>query len=104
MFSSVLMVLLALCVLAAGFLTLKRELAASTPTFTSKKETKDEMVHLFQDRGFFYLTGIALLMLFVYKQGHLSHLISFRHFWQVQVSKHCFISLIEKAQGSRLDS
>lgn len=71
MFSSVLMVLLALCVLAAGFLTLKRELAASPPTFTSKKETKDEMVHLFQDRGFFYLTGIALLMQFVYKQGHL---------------------------------
>lgn len=73
MFSSVLMVLLALCVLAAGFLTLKRELAASPPTFTSKKEAKDEMVHfhLFQDRGFFYLTGIALLMQFVYKQGHL---------------------------------
>ncbi|MED1478508.1 hypothetical protein [Bacillus altitudinis] len=71
MFSSVLMVLLTLCVLAAGFLTLKRGLAASPPTFTSKKEAKDEMVHLFQDRGFFYLTGIALLMLFVYKQGHL---------------------------------
>ncbi|MDG3045071.1 hypothetical protein OE903_18800 [Bacillus sp. B6(2022)] len=49
----------------------ERELAASPPTFTSKKEAKDEMVHLFQDRGFFYLTGIALLMQFVYKQGHL---------------------------------
>lgn len=36
-----------------------------------EKEAKDEMVHLFQDRGFFYLTGIALLMQFVYKQGHL---------------------------------
>ena len=71
MFSSILMALLALCVLAAGFLTLKRELVASPPTFTSKKEAKDEIVHLFQDRGFFYLTGIALFMQFVYKQGRL---------------------------------
>ncbi|MBB6602272.1 hypothetical protein HW432_08280 [Bacillus pumilus] len=62
MFSSILMVLLAFCVLAAGFLTLKRELAAEPPIFASKKEAKEEMLGLFQDRGFFYLTAIALFM------------------------------------------
>lgn len=62
MFSSILMVFLALCVLGAGFLTLKRELAADPPVFASKKETKVEMLGLFHDRGFFYLTAIALFM------------------------------------------
>ncbi|MDR0123911.1 hypothetical protein [Bacillus zhangzhouensis] len=71
MVSSILMVILALCVLAAGFLTLKKELAADPPVFSSKKEAKEEMVGLFQDRGFFYLTGIALLMQVVCKQAHI---------------------------------
>lgn len=62
MFSSILMVFLALCVLGAGFLTLKRELAADPPVFASKKEAKEEMLGLFHDRGFFYLTAIALFM------------------------------------------
>ncbi|WP_282067769.1 hypothetical protein [Bacillus pumilus] len=68
MFSSILMVLLALCVLAAGILTLKRELKAGPPVFASKKEAKEEMLGLFQDRGFFYLTAIALFMQVVCKQ------------------------------------
>ncbi|TKI25580.1 hypothetical protein FCO27_01805 [Bacillus pumilus] len=68
MFSSILMVLLAFCVLAAGFLTLKRELAAAPPVFASKKE---EMLGLFQDRGFFYLTAIALFMQVVFKRAQI---------------------------------
>ncbi|MGG1698476.1 hypothetical protein [Bacillus zhangzhouensis] len=91
MVSSILMVILALCVLAAGFLTLKKELAADPPIFSSKKKAKEEMVGLFQDRGFFYLTGIALLMQVVCKQASF-HLIFFRHFWQVQAYKLYFIS------------
>ncbi len=84
MFSSILMVSLALCVLAAGFLTLKRELAADPPVFASKKEAKEELVGLFQDRGFFYLTSIALFMQVVFKKDQIAHLIFSRHFWQVQ--------------------
>ncbi|MEW6978912.1 hypothetical protein QQS15_07405 [Bacillus pumilus] len=71
MVSSILMVLLAVCVLAAGFFTLKRELASEPPVFASKKEAKEEMVGLFQDRGFFYLTCIALFMQVVCKQAHI---------------------------------
>lgn len=52
MFSSILMVFLSLCVLGAGFLTLKRELAADPPVFASKKEAKEEMLGLFYDRAF----------------------------------------------------
>ena len=72
MFSSILMVLLALCVLAAGFLTLKRELAADPTVFASKKEEKEEMLELFQDRGFFYLTAIALLMQVIYQKAQIT--------------------------------
>lgn len=72
MFSSILMVFLALCVLAAGFLTLKRELAADPPVFASKKEAKVELVGLFQDRGFFYLTAIALFMQLVFKKDQIA--------------------------------
>ncbi|TYS33052.1 hypothetical protein [Bacillus pumilus] len=72
MFSSILMVLLALCVLAAGILTLKRELTADPPVFTSEKEAKEEMLGLFQDRGFFYLTAIALFMQVVCKQANIA--------------------------------
>ncbi|PRR90376.1 hypothetical protein [Bacillus sp. NMCN1] len=72
MFSSILMVLLALCVLAAGVLTLKRELTAELPVFASKKEAKEEMMGLFQDRGFFYLTAIALFMQLVFKQAQIA--------------------------------
>lgn len=71
MFSSILMVLLAFCVLAAGFLTLKRELAAEPPTFASKKEAKEEVLGLFQDRGFFYLTAIALFMQVICKRAQI---------------------------------
>lgn len=71
MFSSILMVFLAFFVLAAGFLTLKRELAAEPPAFASKKEAKEEMLGLFQDRGFFYLTAIALFMQVVFKQSQI---------------------------------
>lgn len=71
MFSSILMVLLAFCVLAAGFLTLKRELAAEPPVFASKKEAKEEMLGLFQDRGFFYLTAIALFMQVIFKRAQI---------------------------------
>ncbi|MDM5299778.1 hypothetical protein QUF51_16640 [Bacillus pumilus] len=71
MLSSIFMVLLALCVLAAGFLTLKRELISEPPVFASKKGAKEEVISLFQDRGFFYLTGIALFMQIVFKQAHL---------------------------------
>ncbi|MFJ5671748.1 hypothetical protein ACIQAS_08895 [Bacillus safensis] len=52
MFSPILMLFLVLCVLAAGFLTLKRELAADPPVFASKKEAKEEMLGLFHDRDF----------------------------------------------------
>ncbi|WP_249366014.1 hypothetical protein [Bacillus safensis] len=83
MFSSILMVFLALCVLGAGFLTLKRELAADPPVFASKKEAKVEMLGLFHDRGFFYLTAIALFMQ-LFKKDQIAPLIFFRHFWQVQ--------------------
>ncbi|MGE6624981.1 hypothetical protein [Bacillus pumilus] len=71
MFSSILMVLLVFCVLAAGFLTLKRELAAAPPVFASKKEAKEEMLGLFQDRGFFYLTAIALFMQVIFKRAQI---------------------------------
>ncbi|MBR0620458.1 hypothetical protein WAA16_17430 [Bacillus pumilus] len=71
MLSSVFMVLLALCVLAAGFITLKKELATDPPVFASKKEGKEELVGLFQDRGFFYLTAIALFMQVVFKKGQI---------------------------------
>ncbi|MCY7572115.1 hypothetical protein [Bacillus pumilus] len=71
MFSSILMVLLAFCVLAAGFLTLKRELAAEPPIFASKKEAKEEMLGLFRDRGFFYLTAIALFMEVIFKRAQI---------------------------------
>ncbi|APT44945.1 hypothetical protein [Bacillus safensis] len=72
MFSSILMVFLALCVLGAGFLTLKRELAADPPVFASKKEAKEEMLGLFHDRGFFYLTAIALFMQVVFKKAQIA--------------------------------
>lgn len=72
MFSSILMVFLALCVLAAGFLTLKRELAADPPVFASKKEAKEEMLGLFHDRAFFYLTTIALFMQVVFKKDQIA--------------------------------
>ncbi|GLF89194.1 hypothetical protein Saga11_04530 [Bacillus safensis] len=84
MFSSILMVFLALCVLATGFLTLKRELAADPPVFASKKEAKEEMLELFQDPGFFYLTAIVLFMLMVFKKDQIAPFDFFRHFWQVQ--------------------
>ncbi|MFS0654043.1 hypothetical protein [Bacillus sp. 179-C3.3 HS] len=71
MLSAICMVLLALCVLGAGFLTLKRELVSEPPVFASKKEAKDGIVSLFQDRGFFYLTGIALFMQIVFKQARI---------------------------------
>lgn len=71
MLSSIFMVLLALCVLAAGFITLKKELATDPPVFASKKEAKEELVGLFQDRGFFYLTAIALFMQVVFKKGQI---------------------------------
>lgn len=83
MFSSILMVFLALCVLGAGFLTLKRELAADPPVFASKKEAKEEMLGLFHDRGFFYLTSIALFMQ-LFKKDQIAPFDFFRHFWQVQ--------------------
>ncbi|RAP23721.1 hypothetical protein C2W59_02567 [Bacillus pumilus] len=57
--------------LAAGFLTLKRELAAAPPVFASKKEAKEEMLGLFQDRGFFYLTAIALFMQVIFKRAQI---------------------------------
>lgn len=91
MLSSILMVSLALCVLAAGFLTLKRELAADPPVFASKKEAKVELVGLFQDRGFFYLTAIALFMQVVFKKNQIAPIDFFRHFWQVQAYKLFFI-------------
>ncbi|WP_269773677.1 hypothetical protein [Bacillus safensis] len=72
MFSSILMVSLAFCLLAAGFLTLKRELAADPPVFASKKEAKEELVGLFQDRGFFYLMAIALFMQVVFKKDQIA--------------------------------
>ncbi|MEK5298951.1 hypothetical protein [Bacillus sp. FSL R5-0659] len=80
MFSSILMVFLALCVLAAGFLTLKRELAADPPVFASKKEAKEELVGLFQDRGFFYLTAIALFMKVVFKKNLIAPIDFFQAF------------------------
>lgn len=91
MFSSILMVLLALCVLAAGILTLKRELKAEPPVFASKKEAKEEVMGLFQDRGFFYLTAIALFMQVVCKQTQIVPFDFFRYFWQVQAYKLFFI-------------
>lgn len=91
MFSSILMVLLAFCVLAAGFLTLKRELAAAPPVFASKKEAKEEILGLFQDRGFFYLTAIALFMQVIFKRAQIVPFDFFRHFWQVQAYKLFFI-------------
>ncbi|KUF22842.1 hypothetical protein MHZ96_01835 [Bacillus safensis] len=71
MLSSIFMVLLSLCVLAAGFITLKKELATDPPVFASKKEAKEELVGLFQDRGFFYLTAIALFIQVVFKKGQI---------------------------------
>ena len=69
-----------------------------------EKEAKNEMVHLFQDRGFFYLTGIALLMQFVYKQGHLLLFDLFQAFLASSGIQALFYLINRKAQGSRLDS
>lgn len=91
MFSSILMVLLALCVLAAGILILKRELTVDPPVFTSEKEAKEEMLGLFQDRGFFYLTALRYSCRWYVSRQISHHLIFFRHFWQVQACKLFFI-------------
>lgn len=47
-------------------------MAACPSAFTAKKEAKEEMVGLCQDRGFVYLTMIALLMQVVFNQARIT--------------------------------
>lgn len=75
-----------LCV-SGGFSHAETRARRRIARFASKKEAKEEMLGLFQDRGFFYLTAIALFMQVVFKRAQIVPFDFFRHFWQVQAYK-----------------
>ncbi|KAF1680296.1 MULTISPECIES: hypothetical protein [Bacillus] len=67
MYGVIIQLILGLSVLAAGFLTLKRELSIEHVSISSSDEAKLEMKNIFNDHGWFYLSGIALFMQFVFQ-------------------------------------
>lgn len=79
-----------LCV-SGGFSHAETRARSRAPVFASKKEAKEEMLGLFQDRGFFYLTAIALFMQVIFKRAQIVPFDFFRYFWQVQAFKLFFI-------------
>ncbi|CAN2254076.1 hypothetical protein [Bacillus vallismortis] len=70
MFGVIILLILGLSVLAAGFLTLKRELSIESVSISSADEAKSEMKNIFNDHGWFYLSGVALFMQFVFRGFH----------------------------------
>ncbi|MCI3985671.1 hypothetical protein MMJ63_12290 [Bacillus vallismortis] len=69
MLKAIILLILGLSVLAAGFLTLKRELSIESVSISSADEAKSEMKNIFNDHGWFNLSGIALFIQFVF-QGY----------------------------------
>ncbi|WP_039075778.1 hypothetical protein [Bacillus sp. MSP13] len=72
MLKAIIMLILGLSVLAAGFITLKRELSIEAFSISSADEAKSEMKNIFNDQRWFYLSGIALFMQFVFQGFHLT--------------------------------
>ncbi|MCO4851890.1 hypothetical protein [Bacillus vallismortis] len=67
MLKAIILLFLGLSVLAAGFITLKRELSNESVSIPSADGVKSEMKNIFNDQSWFYLSGIALFMQFVFQ-------------------------------------
>ena len=65
MFEAIILFILGVSVLSAGFLSLKRELSTESVSISSTDEAKSEFKKILDDHGWFYLTGIALFMQFI---------------------------------------
>lgn len=70
MLKAMILLILGLSALAAGFLTLKRELSVESVSISSADEAKSEMKNIFNDHGWFYLSGVALFMQIVLQGFH----------------------------------
>lgn len=70
MLKAIILLILGLSALAAGFLTLKRELSVESVSISSADEAKSEMKNIFNDHGWFYLSGVALFMQIVFQGFH----------------------------------
>lgn len=77
MFEAIILFILGVSVLAAGFLSLKRELSTESVSISSTDEAKSEFKKMLDDHGWFYLTGIALFMQFIFRGFHFT----FEHFF-----------------------
>ncbi|TWK40940.1 hypothetical protein [Bacillus paralicheniformis] len=77
MFEAIILFILGVSVLAAGFLSLKRELSTESVSISSTDEAKSEFKKMLDDHGWFYLTGIALFMQFILRGFHFT----FEHFF-----------------------
>ncbi|MCY7844397.1 hypothetical protein MOF42_05305 [Bacillus haynesii] len=77
MFEAIILFILGVSVLAAGFLSLKRELSTESVSISSTNEAKSELKKMLDDHGWFYLTGIALFMQFIFRGFHFT----FDHFF-----------------------
>lgn len=77
MFEAIILFILGVSVLAAGFLSLKRELSTESVSISSTDEAKSEYKKMLDDHGWFYLTGIALFMQFIFRGFHFT----FEHFF-----------------------
>ncbi|MEC1446900.1 hypothetical protein P9D36_05910 [Bacillus haynesii] len=74
---AIILFILGVSVLAAGFLSLKRELSTESVSISSTDEAKSELKKILDDHGWFYLTGIALFMQFIFRGFHFT----FEHFF-----------------------
>ncbi|MCY8559327.1 hypothetical protein [Bacillus haynesii] len=77
MFEAIILFILGVSVLAAGFLSLKRELSTDSVSISSTDEAKSELKKMLDDHGWFYLTGVALFMQFIFRGFHFT----FEHFF-----------------------
>ena len=70
MFEAIILFILGISVLVAGFLSLKRELSTDSVSISSTDEAKSELKKMLDDHGWFYLTGVALFMQFIFRGFH----------------------------------
>ncbi|MCI4129261.1 hypothetical protein [Bacillus haynesii] len=77
MFEAIILFILGISVLVAGFLSLKRELSTESVSISSADEAKSELKKMLDDHGWFYLTGVALFMQFIFRGFHFT----FEHFF-----------------------
>ncbi|MCJ2148214.1 hypothetical protein [Bacillus sp. B19-2] len=75
MFEAIILLILGISVLVAGFLSLKMEL--STESVSTTDEAKSEFKKMLDNYGWFYLTGITLFMQFIFRGFHFT----FEHFF-----------------------